>query len=163
MFQGLFFFFLFQPLNVLFKGNNCYFSLLTLHYSVRVCIVLAFLQFTLPCVLVFHCCAFLSHFCVFLTKVLYPLCPCLRRSALTKLLPSLCKKAKGTIGAVLFSFPEGRTGRWGKVHAAHLGGQLHRKHIGRGGIVQLKPVCRIWVLFIENTGCVFVLQGSANC
>lgn len=105
------FFFLFQPLNVLFKGNNCYFSLLTLHYSVYVCIVLAFLQFTLPCVLVFHCCAFLSHFCVFLTKVLYPLCPCLRKSALTKLLPSLCKKAKWTIGAILFSFPEGRTGR----------------------------------------------------
>lgn len=85
--------------------------LLFIIVCVCVCIVLVFLQFTLPCVLVFHCCAFLSHFCVFLTKVLYPLCPCLRKSGLIKLLPSLCKKAKWTIGAVLFSFPEGRTGR----------------------------------------------------
>lgn len=132
MFQ---FFFLFQPLNVLFKGN-CYFSFLTLHYSVHVCIVLAFLQFTLSYVLAFHCCAFLSHFCVILTEVLYLFCPCLRKSALTKFLPSPCKKAKWTVIAV-FCFPEGWTGRWGKVHAAHFGDQIHRKHFGRGGIVLL--------------------------
>lgn len=27
--------FFFQPLSILFKGNNCYFSFLTLHYSVH--------------------------------------------------------------------------------------------------------------------------------
>lgn len=135
-----------------------------MHTYMHMCIALAFLQFTPLSLLVFHCYAFLSHFCVFLTELPYPLCPCLRKLALTKLLPSLCKKVKWTIVAVLFSFPEGQVGRWGKVHAAHLGAQLCRNHFGRGGVVLLVLVSQargqnLSVGYRKYWLCVYVLQG----
>lgn len=160
MFQVLF---LFQPLNILF---NCYFSFLTLHYSMHVRIVLAFSQFTLPSVLVFLYCAFLSHFCVFLTELLYPLCPSRRKWALRKLLPSLLKKVKWTI-IQYFLFLKARQGDEAKFMQLIWEAISIRSTLGGEGLycwsLSLKPVCRIWVLFIEGTGCVFVLQGSTNC
>lgn len=92
---------------------------------------------------------------------LYPCHPYLRKLALTKLLPSLCKKSKWTIVAVVFYFPKGQRGRWGRVFAVHFRG----RSIGNtlegerdcSVATCLKPACRIRLLGIENTVCVLTL------